>query len=676
MIIRMAKVELVGPKDDLLEVLDLLRGRGVFQPDPLLVKETPPTLAERPKSLVLGESEMRDRAFFEALLSRVGELLELLPMVPLAPVALQPLPVMDVLHELVDRHLAAAREQSGQVQELRREEETLSRAITFWTALEPLWAELPPASNLELFGVTIRDPRRLALLEEVLRERLAGRCQLSSTVAGDGTLVGLIACERVMAAPLRDALTSERVPEVTLPEDVAQLPLSQRVAALSKRLAECRRLLSVGEQLLTNLSQEWRPIYQRARDWLDERLSLYGATTAVYATSHCFVLQGWLVAGEVAPLRAALQKSFAGRVVLEELAILDEELERVPVQLRNPAYFAPFEVFARLLPLPRYTSFDPTPFIGVFFPVLFGMMLGDIGYGAVLFTIAAPLARRGRGVAGDLGKILGIAAVYAMLFGVVFGELFGDLGRRWLDLHPLWVDRSEAILPTMLFAVAVGAAHVLFGLLLGVWSEWRRHRGREALVRLALLLIVLLVALIGLGRLFPTPWLATGPLMLGVAILLPVLCAAGGLLAPLELLKTLGNIISYVRIMAIGLSSVLLAVVANQLGGEAGNLLLASWWPVSSMRSTWYWGSLHRRCMPCVCITWSSSASISIWGDGVSSRSASPRARPMKGDGETWTRCGLRLPRRWQSVSRQSPRPGPSRASARLGPGRWRRSRN
>lgn len=574
MIIRMAKVELVGPKDDLLAVLDLLRGRGVFQPDPLLLREMPLPSAERPKSLVLGEKEMRDRVFFEALLARVAELLALLPEEPQAAAALQPLPVMDVLNELVDRHLAAAHAEVDRVQELHREEEVLSQAIIFWSALAPLWAELSPDSELELFGVTIRDPRQLAILEEALNERLGGRCQLTSTVAGDGTLVGLIACERAMAGRLRTALTSERVPELVLPEDVAQLPLPQRVAALSRQLAERQRARAAAEQLLAGLSREWRPIYLRARDWLEERLSLYGATSAVYSTSHCFVLQGWLVAQEAAPLREALQKEFAGRVVLEELAILNEELERVPVQLRNPAYFAPFEVFARLLPLPRYSSYDPTPFIGVFFPLLFGMMLGDLGYGAVLFAIAAPLARRGRGVAGDLGKILGIAAVYAMLFGVLFGELFGDLGRRWLDLHPLWVERSAAILPTMLFAVAVGTAHLLFGLLLGVWSEWRRHRGREALLRLVLLLIVLLVALIGLGRLFPSPWLATGPLMLAVAILLPALSAAGGLLAPLELLKTLGNIISYVRIMAMGLSSVLLATVANQLGGEVGSLML------------------------------------------------------------------------------------------------------
>ena len=574
MIIRMAKVELVGPKDDLLAVLELLRGRGVFQPDPQLLASVPLNAGARPRMLVLGQEEMRERAFFESLRARVAELLELLPELPVTAVALQPLPVMDVLHELVDGHLTSAREQIERAQTLRREEESLSQSLIFWRALEPLWAELPPGSNLELFGVTMRDPQQLAALEKLLHQRLGGRSQVSSTLAEDGTLVALIACERAMAAPLREALTSERVPELVLPEDMAGLPLPQRIGALSELLVARQRQRAGHEEDLADLARSWRAIYQRAVDWLDERLALYGATAAVYATSHCFVLHGWLAAAEVPALREALHGAFSGRVVLEELALLDEELDRVPVLLHNPAYFQPFEVFSRLLPLPRYTSFDPTPFIGLFFPLLFGMTLGDIGYGAILFAIAAPLAWRGHGLAQDLGKVLGIAAVYTMLFGVLFGELFGDLGAAWLGLHPLWFERSAAIMPTMIFAVAVGTAHVLLGLILGVWSDWRRRRGREALLRLGLLLAVLLLALAGLGRIFPVPWLATGPLLLGVAILLPVMSAAGGLLAPLELLKTLGNIISYVRIMAIGLCSVLLAVVANQLGGTIGNLLL------------------------------------------------------------------------------------------------------
>ncbi len=573
MITRMAKIELVGPKDDLMAALDLLHSRGIFQFEPQLPTESVAGV-DRPHMLVLDQEGLRERLFFEKLRERIIALLNLLPDVAVPALPLQPLPVMDLLDELVDGHLAEARRLDGQARTLRHEEEQLARTLLFWNTLEPLWAELPSEANLELIGVTILHANQLPLLEAALHRRLAGRCQLSSTQAADGTLVGLIACDREMAGPLRAALTSEQVPEMPLPPGFAELPATRRVAALRARMDSCRSDRLAAENTLAELSRSWRNIYQQAREWLDERLELYAATVAIYATRQCFILHGWLAESETIGLRQALSEAFAGRVVLAELDILEDELERVPVQLANPAYFAPFEIFSRLLPLPRYTSYDPTPFIGIFFPVFFGLMLGDIGYGAVLFAIAAPMARCGRGVAGDLGKVFGIAALYAMIFGIFFGELFGDLGRRWLQLHPLWLERSAAMLPTMLLALTVGSAHILFGLLLGAWSELRRHRGREALLRLALLLTVLLLVLVALGRIFPAPWLATGPLLTGVAILLPVLIIAGGLLAPLELLKTLGNVISYVRIMAIGISSVLLAVVANQLGGAVGNLLI------------------------------------------------------------------------------------------------------
>ena len=71
----------------------------------------------------------------------------------------------------------------------------------------------------------------------------------------------------------------------------------------------------------------------------------------------------------------------------------------------------------------------------------------------------------------------------------------------------------------------------------------------------------------------PSPGPDFKPLLLTMAVAVPLLFVAGGMLAPLELLKSIGNIISYVRIMAIGLTSVLLAYVANRLGGMGGDIL-------------------------------------------------------------------------------------------------------
>ena len=576
MIIRMAKVEIVGPRHDLLATLDLLHNRGIFQPDPQLLEQVKLTREDRLQAHVLDEHDLQERSFFQDLFERVSALLEILPATSDSISPIQPMPVMDLVDELVDQHLVKAREQSRALADCRNEVEDLQRNLIFWQALEPLLADLPHDSNLELLGITVRDARQLQALEELLLQRTRGRCHISSTTTSDGALIGLVATDRQTAGALHQALTDERVPEMSLPEDLADLPLAERIETLRVRLqtasANCRKL----ETQLQELSRRWRPIYRRALVWLEERLTLYRATATAYTTRLCFIIQGWMEQAEVPGLHRDLNQAFAGRVVLEQLAIVEEDLDQIPVMLRNPGYFAPFEILSRLLPLPKYSSYDPTPLIGLFFPVFFGMILGDIGYGAILLLISLYLARHfpPQRLLSDTGKVLGAAALYTLLFGFLYGELFGDLGETWLGLHPLWFDRSKDILPMAVFALTVGVAHILLGITLGVLSDLRRHQPRKALLKLAMLTLTVLAVLALVSWFYPQTWLSTKPLLIGVGVLMPILVAAKGLLAPLELLKTMGNIISYVRIMAIGFSSVLLAVVANRMGGMTGDIMV------------------------------------------------------------------------------------------------------
>ena len=143
MIVRMAKVEILGPKDDLFTVLDLLRGRGVFQPDPELFTAGAPFVGEGPQTLILNQEEVHERRFFEELRSRILQLLELLPDIPATSPPLQPLPVMELLDELVDQHLERARTESDALATLREEIEQLKHDLLFWQVLEPLLAERP-----------------------------------------------------------------------------------------------------------------------------------------------------------------------------------------------------------------------------------------------------------------------------------------------------------------------------------------------------------------------------------------------------------------------------------------------------------------------------------------------------------------------------------------------------
>jgi V/A-type H+-transporting ATPase subunit I len=294
----------------------------------------------------------------------------------------------------------------------------------------------------------------------------------------------------------------------------------------------------------------------------------------VYETDRCFVLFGWMPSTGVEALRRALVERHGDAMVVEEKEILRQELEDVPVALRNPPYFRPFELLVRMLPTPRYTSIDPTPYVGIFFPLFFGMILGDIGYGLILLLVAAGLVFfvKERRTLRQAGQILLVSALYTIVFGVIYGEFFGEIGASLLGLEARWLDRRTAILPMLYFALAVGGVHVTVGLLLGFAASLRGHRTREALARLLSMLAMLCLAGVLASYFAPVAELFRKPLLTALLVIAPVLLLTGGLLAPFELLRHVGNVVSYVRIMAVGLASVLLAYVANRLAGAAGSV--------------------------------------------------------------------------------------------------------
>lgn len=575
MIIKMAKVEIIGPKQHLMAVLEVLRGKGVFHPESDIHGFVPFTAEHRVRELLLDEAAVGEKLFFLRLREQIGELLNCLPDLQVRTSYLQPLPIVDVIGELVKKHLAKCRDLARRHDALQEQIDEIVRQLEFWQALEPLLPAHAEGSSLAFFGVRIRDPAYVEMLRTLLEERSAGRCQLSTAQAADGSRVGLLVAEPSMEKMLRRLLADEQVPELSLPDDMAHLPFWQRSAVLRERVAGLKEQVAQLSAEQETFARHWLPIYRQFLVWLDERISLYQATAAAYETRQCFFIHGWMVEGETAALQTLLGREFSGQVVLRLLEVQLEDLDRVPVMLKNPFYFRPFELFARLLPLPRYSSYDPTPFLGLFFPLLFGMILGDIGYGVLLGLVAGMILLRypHKRDLCDGARILGVSAASTILFGVIYGEFFGSLGARLFNLHPLWLERSEAIVPMICFAIGVGVAHVLFGLVLGIVAAMRRGKRREALVKFVTLLLLGLWSLWGASLLLPEPWRLTLPLILSLVVLVPALIVAGGLLAPLELLKSFGNIISYVRIMAIGLSSVLLAKVANQLGGMSGDFV-------------------------------------------------------------------------------------------------------
>jgi V/A-type H+-transporting ATPase subunit I len=412
-------------------------------------------------------------------------------------------------------------------------------------------------------------------LREAISRITDWKFELVTDTARDGTLVGLITVERDLADTVKKTLSNEQVPELVFPPSFSNLTFSEKVSYVRKRIAEVGLAIDTIDAGLSQFAQRWTPIYRSVRAWIDDRLSLLSTTASAFETRMCFFINGWMAANDVAKIRQNLVDAYQGSVVLAEKEILEKDIDRVPIILKNPPYFKPFEIFTSLLPLPAYTSYDPTPFIGIFFPVFFGMILGDAGYGLLLAVTAVFLKRKYRQqkYVRDGSAILLVASLYSIFFGVLFGEFFGDLPERFFHLKPLCVERRDAVVPMIFFTLAVGVAHVILGLIFGVITEFRKKEKKEAVYKLLSIIIILalIVVLAALFGVFPS--VLARPVIIGILFLTPLLFFTGGLLAPLELLKSIGNIISYVRIMAIGLTSVLLAFVANNLGGLTGDVV-------------------------------------------------------------------------------------------------------
>jgi len=573
-IIHMSKVEIAGPRELLLPALETIEQLGVLQLDAKIRERADEGVERGIRPLALDGRTLAERLFLEDLKLKIERLLELLPAVAARESYLSPSRAINSVAALVAKHLEACETRASRREALQAELAGLDRYLVFLSTVQSLAPRDAEQAGLEYIGVEVRDPAALEQLTRVAGSVLLG-AEVRTARAEDGSWFGLLTTEKELAGKLKESLRGTEIPEVRLPDYLAGLPLPGKLEAARARHGELSAELAKLEREAQEFAFAWRGMYQNVLAWMRHRLGLLRTSASVYETDRCFVLFGWMPSDGVEALRRALVERHGEAMVVEEKEILRQELEDVPVVLRNPAYFRPFELLVRLLPTPRYTSIDPTPYVGIFFPLFFGMILGDVGYGLLLLAAAAGIVAfvKRRRTLRQAGQILLASSLYTIVFGAVYGEFFGELGARWLGFEP-WLDRRTAILPMLYFALAAGAVHVTVGLVLGFAASLKGHRTREAVARLASLLAMLCLAGVLASYFAPVAELMRKPLLTALLVIAPVLLFTGGLLAPFELLRHVGNVISYARIMAVGLASVLLAYVANRLAGAAGSAWL------------------------------------------------------------------------------------------------------
>lgn len=584
MLVPMAKVRILGPRADAGRLLDELHQLGLVEiaeasaTDGLAAPDGAEERAARSTELA-------------SLLDQVENLSTALPDV-YGPESVPgsdrtaPLPDTSALRCELDQLSAQVRDVDQRLDALRDEAHALPRYLEPLRWLLPLVPELADLDarrlgRLRLVTVALVLDTDDEELVETLRAQLLAEVgpgfTLFSTPAQNGARGCLIVHHRDHYSAVQDLLAEASVRRAALPESFDGLSLQQTVDTMQRRLADVRTAIADAEAERRALLLPHADRLANLREALVDDIEQLEAIERLGVTTRTFLAHCWVPRPQLDLLRRELRVRGGPSVLVEDLRVSPYEPE-APVLMRNSRVARPFEILVRFLDLPRAGSIDPAILMAVILPLMFGAMVGDVGYGAALLVLAIIARRkfqtrvsRSPELRGLL-RVLLMGASWSIVFGFLFGEFFGDLGRRFFGDWALWRYRpsAEALEPLLIFSVVIGAAHVVLGLGLGAWQAIRFREHRDLLDKLGMLLA--LAGLFGLaasvGDQLPSTALApsTAAMVLGLALIMSLHGALGLATGPLDLLGKIGNILSYLRLAAVGLASAHLAGVANELG--------------------------------------------------------------------------------------------------------------
>ncbi len=336
-------------------------------------------------------------------------------------------------------------------------------------------------------------------------------------------------------------------------------------------------------------------------DYFRMRMEKYDVLERLGQSKHAVVLSGYVAREDAAALEKRLHERFDCAV---EFFPADED-DNAPVRLKNRLYAAATESVLESYSMPSRTEIDPSPVMSFFYYLMFGMMLSDAGYGLIMVAVCGILPLLNPGMEDNWRRTLRMyfwCGVSTVFWGVMFSSYFGDaldvisktfFGHQ-VSIPPLWFLPLEQPMRLLMFYLAIGIMHLVTGYVMKARNLARHGKYIDILYDcgypvgfLAGLLVILMGSkmfrdMAGFSIALPD-WVNQGCLLFSGACILGVVLTGGresrnwfkrilkGLYAAYNVLAGwLSDILSYSRLLALGLATGVIASVFNSLGTMVG----------------------------------------------------------------------------------------------------------
>ena len=426
---------------------------------------------------------------------------------------------------------------------------------------------------------------------EALEEQLPDNCSVE-VVSGSKEQTNLfVLCSKSTYEKAGDVL--RKLAFISASEPESHTP-KELMSMYEKEISDLKKDTEKATEKIVRLAENRKEL-KFVIDYLQMRKEKYDALSGLGFTESTFVLTGYIPEKYCDTLKNEIEAKYTASISFSE----PTDDEDVPVLLENSSFSSPVEGITKMYALPGKRDVDPTPVMSFFYYLFFGMMLSDAGYG-LLMIIGTTIALKKFKLETNMRKTLtmfrncGISTVF---WGALFGSWFGDIVQviseqffnKKIGSIALWFEPLTDPVKLLLVSFGLGILHLLLGVAVSFKMTWDTGKKLDAVFdALPIYLIVLGVAPIGAGMFISVPSVltTTGLYMLIAGVVILVLTAGrtsksvfgkffGGLYALYNTATGyLGDILSYSRLLALGLATGSIASVINLIGTMPENKIV------------------------------------------------------------------------------------------------------
>jgi len=590
----MEKVQLLGHKESREEVVEKLQNLGLMQ-----IADLRETLKDSPYEQFLLQEESKDEDLEKKRLE-LGYALDYLDsfqkrslaesLFP-AKVSLSQKEFLDILqHFNYEGICQACQKLEGDLKELETERQRLlkeEKELSPWRSLDMPLEEIKETRETKIVPGTV--PIRLF-------ESLEGKLKETSPEVS----FAVVAETKTVKCCLLVYHKSQEEKIVPLLREFNFMLFSppllkgkpgEILAGISRRFS----LIEEEKEVLRSKSRDLlkeRPKLATVYDYLTNLKERKYVRNFFLETRQIFLLTGWIRRRDFPKFEKVLKKKFPQ---VEVTRVKPGEGDNPPVALENKRLVKPFEVITNLYGFPHHRELDPTPFLAPFFFLFFGLCLTDAGYGLILMFLSWLGWRKIKG-GSKFFQLLFLGGVATFLAGALTGGWFGiELGKLPPFLRPLKaiVLFNPLEQPMVFFglSLALGFIQVWFGMIIKLvrdikeraWADAVFSEGSWMVIFVGILLLAIGKNLFGEGGVVLGKWLLLGGcfgrvVLRGLVSRQKVAGVGMGLALLLDGLKNLlGNVLSYSRLMALGMATGVIAMVVNLIALMATGIPFIGW---------------------------------------------------------------------------------------------------